>query len=633
MLPRNGRWKHDDAHNSGSRKGKGGRLFDLSHGRGHSKADFSGSGSDLGDSCLSGGQSEKGRRLLDLSGRRERNQADFSESDTELVDPRSPSRLSGNRILQERGSSRGLPRNGRRKQDAHNSGLRKGKGGRLFDLSYGRENNRADFSGPISDLGGSRRSGGQSEKDRRLLDLSSRRECNQVDFSESDTELVDPRSPSSLSEIRILKKRGRSQVLSKNGHGHQKKGVRFSESESEGRYPCRHPKSRVKEEAGQGESTKSVQKRHARDEIQIQELKGLLGEVKKAISKEEQVRKNLQDQTSKETEMKEDIKPKTDLAGMLVQTSKETELKEDIKPKTDFAGMLSKIPRFLTFDGTGNYRTFEMKFNDFIGNVGLDTKQAILLLGQVLQGRAADFFQREKERQKFKDVSDALKYVRDRYEDRELPAQSLLRLNSAVQLEGEDVRTWSERVRELAYKALPTSEAREVERQVVIRFCLGLKNKEAARHIKCQSPDNMHDALSHFDIFTYAEGDPENRKGKAVRKVESEDVQGTSSSTLTNHIEKPGLDSGDRASNKSILKSLIKLTELIQNNLDSLRKGTGEQDQSKSKTRGGACYNCGLQGHLARNCLAKKKIRRVLDTDTKMDSTQESDSGEESPKA
>ena len=97
-----------------------------------------------------------------------------------------------------------------------------------------------------------------------------------------------------------------------------------------------------------------------------------------------------------------------------------------------------------------------------------------------------------------------------------------------------------------------------------------MKNKEAARHIKCQSPDNMHDALSHFDIFTYAEGDPENRKGKAVRKVESEDVQGTSSSTLTNHIEKPGLDSGDRASNKSILKSLIKLTELIQNNLDRI---------------------------------------------------------------
>merc|ERR1711923_649779 len=290
VLLRTGHRKHE-APNSGSRKGNGGRLFDLSHGREHSRADFSGSGSDLEDSCLSGGQAEKGRRLLDLSGRRERNQDDYSESDTELVDPRSPSRLSGNRILQERGSSHGLPKNGRRKQDAHNSGLRKGKGGRLFDLSYGRENNRADFSGPISDLGCSRRSGGQSEKDRRLLDLSSRRECNQVDFSESDTELVDPRSPSSLSEIRILKKRGRSQVLSKNGHGHQKKGVRFSESESEGRYPCRHSKPRVKEEAGQGESTKSVQKRHARDEIQIQELKGLLGEVKKAISREEQVRK------------------------------------------------------------------------------------------------------------------------------------------------------------------------------------------------------------------------------------------------------------------------------------------------------------------------------------------------------
>ena len=53
----------------------------------------------------------------------------LTELDTMLVDPRSPSRLSGNCILQERGSSRVRSETGRRIHDARNLGSRKEKGG------------------------------------------------------------------------------------------------------------------------------------------------------------------------------------------------------------------------------------------------------------------------------------------------------------------------------------------------------------------------------------------------------------------------------------------------------------------------------------------------------------------------
>ena len=264
-------------------------------------------------------------------------------------------------------------------------------------------------------------------------------------------------------------------------------------------------------------------------------------------------------------------------------------------------GVLSKTPRFLTFDGSGNFRTFEAKFKDYLIDAELEGSSALRVLGHVLQGRAADFFQREKERLKWKNVDEALKAIKCRYDEKELPASALLRFNSAYQKEDEDVKVWADRVWELAFRALPKAGTEEMESQVVIRFCLGLRNKEAARHVKCQTPLSMESALQHYEVFAYADAEKDEKKNKHVRRIDEEGEGGEINKEEWSHF-------------KSMLKSLEKL--LQGNSSEGRQKRNWPSLEKNVRTNGDfprkiECFNCGEIGHMQKDCTMPRRARRT----------------------
>ena len=163
----------------------------------------------------------------------------------------------------------------------------------------------------------------------------------------------------------------------------------------------------------------------------------------------------------------------------------------------------------------------------------------------------------------------------------------LMNFNSAVQREGEGVRIWADRLWDMAYMAFPRAGREELEDQVVIRFCVGLRNQEAAKHVKYQTPTTMEIALQHYEIFMYADrGEREdNKKPINVRRVERTE---------------PG-------------NSNIFLWEKILEKLEAMQKMRWAplREQTIRPRRGFQCYNCGESGHMMRDCLNMKTARRL----------------------
>ncbi|KAH3834919.1 hypothetical protein DPMN_108252 [Dreissena polymorpha] len=91
--------------------------------------------------------------------------------------------------------------------------------------------------------------------------------------------------------------------------------------------------------------------------------------------------------------------------------------------------------------------------------------------------------------------------LQERFGARELPATAQGRFQDVQQEVGESLDDWSDRVLTLATTAsrdLPYAYATE---QAVTKFCQGLLDKEAGKHVRLQLPTSMGDAMNMMRIY------------------------------------------------------------------------------------------------------------------------------------
>ena len=159
---------------------------------------------------------------------------------------------------------------------------------------------------------------------------------------------------------------------------------------------------------------------------------------------------------------------------------------------TDFIRL---IPRGLTFSGSGNWLAFKRKFMKFGEMSGWSEDQLGYALSWCLEGKAVDFYATITENDEHMQYSEIIRRLEVRFGEQDNEQTAQVVFLKARQLKGEKLKDWSDRVQSLgtkAFKGLP--EAHGVN-QMVVRFCQGLLDRAAGRHVGLQSPESLEQAV------------------------------------------------------------------------------------------------------------------------------------------
>ncbi|KAH3690914.1 hypothetical protein DPMN_191211 [Dreissena polymorpha] len=126
-------------------------------------------------------------------------------------------------------------------------------------------------------------------------------------------------------------------------------------------------------------------------------------------------------------------------------------------------------------------------------------------LGWCLTGKAVDFYALLTEAREALPYAELMQRLQERFGARELPATAQGRFHDVQQVVGESLDDWSDRVLTLAttaFRDLPYAYATE---QAVTKFCHGLLDKEAGKHVSLQLPTSMGDAMKMMKIYSHVQ--------------------------------------------------------------------------------------------------------------------------------
>ena len=199
------------------------------------------------------------------------------------------------------------------------------------------------------------------------------------------------------------------------------------------------------------------------------------------------------------------------------------------EPQSPFANTGRKqvrIPKGLSFDGTGteSFATFREKFRKFLHREDFqDSDTELYALSLSLRGKASEFYERTNAHNDFQDVHRALDALRTRFDPSTHWKASHLQFQSAAQAENESTQDFEDRLWTLAHQAYPHSAPDQVEREVLLKFILGLRNKGAVRHLSLQNFNTVREATDGLKIYEFSTSVSDGRAGnRQVRWVGSD---------------------------------------------------------------------------------------------------------------
>ena len=164
------------------------------------------------------------------------------------------------------------------------------------------------------------------------------------------------------------------------------------------------------------------------------------------------------------------------------------------------------LPKLLVYDGKGKWETFLRKFKMFLRQNNVTyIGDKLYYLSLALEGKVGDYLMRLTKNRDFTEISDVYDLLGKRFGERELSQAALLRFEVANQKANEDIDDWADRVWDLAYQAYPDELSHDaLERQVILRFSLGLFEKGAAQYIAAQEISTMSAALRRYCMYMYS---------------------------------------------------------------------------------------------------------------------------------
>ena len=270
------------------------------------------------------------------------------------------------------------------------------------------------------------------------------------------------------------------------------------------------------------------------------------------------------------------------------KASKKESSKSSSQKRSRAREVIKSLPKNLTYDGTGNWSAFKMKFTRYAKTCEWTEDECLNCLCWCLVRKALDYYAViSKSKQSFS-YKRLLKKLEERFGEHELPKTALSRFQQLTQNSGESLEEWSDRLLTLgskAFKGLPDSYAEE---QVIDRFCLDLSDKEAGEHVALKEPGTIQQAIQAVRKYQRVHNTikPKRESKKKIEvATEEEHVY------AVGKTEVKGKTSPDVS---AFLDALKQLEERLQKTMRESRGGRRRANQR--------CYNCGETGHFKRNC-------------------------------
>ncbi|KAH3825356.1 hypothetical protein DPMN_127231 [Dreissena polymorpha] len=185
-----------------------------------------------------------------------------------------------------------------------------------------------------------------------------------------------------------------------------------------------------------------------------------------------------------------------------VQTSPPVPINPPTKRDRD---VLTKLPKSLLFDGCRNGLLFKRKFERHARMQDWSDEECGVCMGWCLTDKAVDFYALLTEARETLPYAELMQRLQERFGAMELQATAQGHFPDVQEEVNESLDDWSDRVLTLAttaFRDLPYAYATE---QAVAKFCQGLLDKEAGKHVSFQIPASMGDAFDKIKLFNHVQ--------------------------------------------------------------------------------------------------------------------------------
>ena len=188
---------------------------------------------------------------------------------------------------------------------------------------------------------------------------------------------------------------------------------------------------------------------------------------------------------------------------------------------------IDSIPKTLTYNGTGNWDAFEMKFTSYALAKQWTPAQCREYLCWCLEGKASEFYTATLKRDADIEMRDLMGKMERRFGKSDLPETAQVRLGTLCQEPDESLESLGDRVQSVALQAFGNLPEKYTRKKVIYQICHGCLDKEAGQHVANLHLDNIQDAIDRIKHYQYNHRvifEREEREDKKVRHIPTADL-------------------------------------------------------------------------------------------------------------